>query len=188
MKDFAVSISPITSLNNLSCGLSIFFIDIPSRIKSHSVLYRKGGISKKKKCLRLFSFSKTYRAVTKRRGAYAAMVRLGTSNFSSACFRKAKDGFEQRTQWKHKPGVTSRKHTSSLCPPCEPHLIFKTRQLKSRRSQAFHSRPAERTSGCCCPFDNNGRPFYKISSPEHLVLFIAQKGTIFLLHNFIVIY
>jgi hypothetical protein len=46
MKDFAVSISPITSLNNLSCGLSIFFIDIPSK-KVSSVLYRKGGISKR---------------------------------------------------------------------------------------------------------------------------------------------
>ena len=91
--------------------------------------------------------SQAYRAVVRRRAAYAAMVRLGTPNFSSACFRKVKDGFAQRTQrtqWKHKPGVDSRKHISSLCPPCPPcprcELFFKRCQLKSWRSQPMKSR------------------------------------------------
>jgi hypothetical protein len=46
--------------------------------KSHRYYTLKAGVSKKKKCLRLFSFSKAYRAVAKSKSAYAAMLPSGT--------------------------------------------------------------------------------------------------------------
>ena len=59
---------PQDFFKNLSCDLLIFSTDIPPE-ESLIVLYLKGGISKKKKRLRLFSFSKRI-APSRKEGAF----------------------------------------------------------------------------------------------------------------------